>query len=69
MIVKVQVSIATSEPDPQVLIYSEDRSVWYTGSLTPTIRRRMGEEFKRYFEATVDCGVIALRREVEEQPW
>ena len=52
-IVKIQVSLATTEGEPQVLVYNEDQSVRFQSPLSklPGIAQAMGSEPKQFFRA------------------
>ena len=69
-IVKVQVSLFTSEEKPQVLIYNKDRSVMGEFPLTPDIEEAMGGDHKKFFYALVPLGKKEVQIELlEEAPW
>jgi hypothetical protein len=53
-IFKVQVPIATNEPEPQALIYNEDRSKEFWMPLTQQILDFMDGEFKKFVYGSVD---------------
>ena len=70
MIVKVQVSLFTTEAARQVLIYNEDRSITYQGDVTPEILDVMDGERKRYFFAVMnDDKTIGLEDPAPEHDW
>lgn len=52
-IVKVQVSIFSTDGERRVLIYNEDGSIHEEFPLTADLEREMGKSLKRYFYAHV----------------
>lgn len=68
MIVKVQVSVYTSEDEPQVLAYTEGKKNWYQGDAFGPVLEMMGGEDKKFFYAYVpyESGQIEI---LEEAPW
>lgn len=70
MIVKVQVSLATSHRQKRVLIYNEDRSVQWEGALTEEIAMITLGRPKSYFEAILHKdGKLEFMEKVEDQDW
>lgn len=71
MIVKVQLSIFTSEEEQQVLIYSKGGENWYQGPANPFIVKMMDGAAKAFFHAYVpyESGQIELLEEAPEQDW
>ena len=75
MIVKVQVSVKTTENRPQVLVYDRTRTFFYTGDVPPKVAALMGARKKAYFEAEAvpnadGAGVtLSIGAEVDEQSW
>lgn len=67
-IVKVQISLFSSKPGQQILIYNEDNTAWYEGPADKEIIKAMGKEPKKFFYAKVPKkpGIIEL---LEEAPW
>jgi len=53
-IVKIQVSLFSSEPVQEVLIYNKDQSVRETFVLTDNIKNIMKDEPKLFFYAHID---------------
>jgi hypothetical protein len=70
VIVKVQVSLFTTESAQQVLVYNEDRSVMYQGDVTQDILDAMGGAPRRYFFAVInDDNTIGIEDPAPEQTW
>jgi hypothetical protein len=70
MIVKVQVSLATTHEKRQVLVYNEDKSVYYEDDASREILQRMDGRVKVYFNARMVGTDIEIQGEVkEEQDW
>jgi hypothetical protein len=75
VIVKVQVSLFTSEPGgSQYLVYDKNKTFMYQAPVTEDVIAMMGEEPKRYFWASVTrlgnqrCN-LEIEDEVEPQEW
>jgi hypothetical protein len=69
MIVKVQLPLASSEVHPKALVYDETRTIEVQVPITDALRKRMDGSPKRFFEAEVKAGALALGREVEDPGW
>lgn len=74
MIVKVQISLDTTEAEPQVLIYDRTRDFVEQLPLSacPGLEEAMadaGPLRRAYFKAKVADGKIQLIRPVQEQTW
>jgi hypothetical protein len=72
MIVKVQMSMGSSDGASRVLVYNEDRTFLYQGgasSLGAALEKKMNERAKAYFEAHWDGRVPLIAEEVESQDW
>lgn len=69
MVVKVQVSLATTESEPQVLIYDRSRQYEYVGPMTPELLALVRSRPRAYFEASVERGLFCIGRELPEQGW
>lgn len=69
MIVKVQLSEYTTHEVQQVLIYNEDRQVWFEGPATESHLILMFGRKKAYFNATTKNGQIVIDDEVPAQEW
>lgn len=70
-IVKVQISLFTTEEAPQVLVYSEDRhTIFYKGNTSPELEAAMGGKLRAFFEAHINSeGKLLLDKKLEEQGW
>ncbi len=68
VIVKVQLSLATSHDKQQVLVYDEDHKNSYEGDASPEIIKAMDGEVKKFFYAIFPTkpGMIDM---FEEAPW
>lgn len=69
MIVKVQLSLFTTEKARQVMIYNETRKYQYEGDAPAELVKLMHGEPKRYFYAKVKNGKFELGRRAPEQDW
>ncbi len=71
MIVKVQLSIADTHDEQQVLIYTKGHLNWYQGPVNPGIKKLMKGELRKFFYALVPytSGQIDLLEEAPEQNW
>lgn len=70
MIVKVQLSLASSNGVRNVLVYDEKGEVLLESFAPPTILWLMGKRDRAFFEATINSrGEIALGKMVKEQDW
>lgn len=70
MIVKVQISIATSLPRRRLLIYNEDRSIMYEDDATDEVIKLVGDYPKAYFKAHLDKQKkIVLDERAGDQDW
>lgn len=74
MIVKVQISLETTQPEPQVLIYNQDRSVLEILPLSKCIDLEemmadAGPLKRAYFEARIHDGKIMLGDRVDDPDW
>ncbi len=74
MIVKVQISLATSDGVPSVLVYDEAQDFMYEGEPTPEILEAMDGEHRKFFNAQLTIDVMGdkqfdLMDEVPEQDW
>jgi len=50
-ILKVQIPIVTTEPDPVILVYNQDRSIEAMLPLTPKVRRFLKGKLKSFWVA------------------
>jgi len=71
VIVKVQLSLYTTESERQVLIHDETRSVFYMMSLSqfPSVEEKMAGDIRAFFNAIITNGQIKLGDRVQEQDW
>lgn len=69
MIVKVQVSLASSDGKPKYLVYNEDQSVTYQDDMFPALASLMAGRPKAYFTAELRDGKVLLGAEVKAQSW
>lgn len=70
MIVKVQLSLQSSNGVAYMLIYNEDRSVMYETEATEEIKTLMEMRPKAYFEAELDDEKkLIIGKEVKHQKW
>jgi len=69
-VVKVQLSLATNHAKQQVLVYNEDRTVYWQDTAGKDIIETMAGRQKAYFVAVRNAkGVIEIGEETEEQDW
>lgn len=69
MIIKIQRSLFPPNA-PTMLIYSEDRTVFYQDRLSKEISTLLGENLKGYFHAQVDkAGLLRIGNRAPVQPW
>lgn len=69
-VVKVQLSLHTSETKQQVLVYNEDKSVYWQDVAGESILGAMSGKAKAFFKATRNQqGVIELHQEVSDPGW
>lgn len=69
-IVKVQRSVFTNAPKPQMLIYNKGRTVEFEGDLTDDVAKLLGERLKAFFHARIDNkGVVHLDKPAPDQSW
>jgi len=68
MIVKVQLSITTAEAARQVLIYNEDKSVFYKGDAPAEVVKAMGNEVRAFFRARLVGATIKLYKKTLAWP-
>ena len=69
MIVKVQWPLSTNHAVPQVLIYSQDRSVLTEIPATPEIKKKMQGKPKEFFHAEVNDWVLTIHERAPWQQW
>lgn len=69
IIVKVQLSLYTSEPVRQVVVYNEDRSIEFMMDAPADVLELMGDRPKAFFYATLKDGTMGLDEEAPWQEW
>ncbi len=76
IVIKVQLSQLTTEPDSQVLIYDESKAFVYEGPVSNFVglAEAIGSSGKAYFEAdivhvTLDEIEIVFGKKLPEQDW
>lgn len=69
MIVKVQVSTNSSDDNKYMLIYNNQKTVVHKAPLSEEISKLMGSRKKAYFNAEIIDTEIAIKHEVDPQPW
>ena len=69
-IIKVQRPLFTTEPNPQVLVYNQDRSICQQFPFTEELQELFRDDvLKLYFEATIRNGELTLVNNIEQQDW
>ncbi|MET3969129.1 hypothetical protein [Bradyrhizobium sp. S3.9.1] len=70
-IVKVQVALATNDPDfaDMALIYAEEHKFVTEQRLHPAVRRLMNGDAKAFFDANFRSGRWDIGNRVEDQDW
>jgi hypothetical protein len=69
-IIKVQRPLHTTEPNPQVLVYNQDRSILQQFPFTEELQELFRDDvLKLYFEATLRRGELTLVKNIEQQDW
>lgn len=68
-IVKVQISLMTTDPKPQALLYNRDRSLFYQEEATPELIKRMNSNNKLFFFAHIVEGKFKLGKYAPWQNW
>ena len=69
MIIKIQRSIVTNMPVPQVVIYNEDRSIFWQGPMPEDIKKLMGRYSKVYAKAKIVGTEVVVDRIIADQDW
>ena len=69
MIVKVQVSLHSSDGVTRVLIYNQDRSFSYEGGINQDMVDTMGLRPKAFFEASMGPEGLEIGEEVPDPGW
>lgn len=68
-IVKVQLPVVTSDPQPKCLVYDQSRRIEREFPATRALRKTMGGSLKRYFYAHLMDGELPLEGRAPEQTW
>ena len=68
-IVKVQVPLASNHPEPEALIYNQDRSLMQQFPMSKALRQLMKGYDKRYFHAGFDKGTLTIGKPTKAQDW
>ena len=68
-IVKVQVPLESSEPDPHILIYNEDKSIFETFPMTDEMHEAFTEPKSFQFARLRKDGMLVLCGEAPWQDW
>ena len=64
-IVKVQSSLYTTDTAQKMLVYNEDKSIYYEAELTAEVRNLLADRPKAYFEFTLtESNEIRFGKEV-----
>jgi hypothetical protein len=70
MIIKLQVPLASSEPNPKALVYNQDRSVEQMFPISPEIMKLMKGRPKAYFVAKINADQeLEILAEATPQSW
>jgi len=70
MIINVQVSLYTTEPEQQVIAYNEDRTLSWKGPATREIMKIMGGDAKAFFPACLSPDFkFVIGQRAEWQDW
>ena len=69
MIVKVQVSLASSDNVTRVLIYNQSRTFEYVGGLNQDMVDVMAGRPKAFFEASMGGDGLSIGAEVPDPGW
>jgi hypothetical protein len=68
-IVKVQLSLGSTEPNRQMLLYNEDHSVIWQADAPKNIIEAMDGKPKAFFNATLKGTIIHLGTKAQRQDW
>ncbi len=69
MIFKVQLSMMTTEPHRQALIYNRERSLRWQGNASQDMLDLMDGDLRAFFHGRMDGTVIVLDRRCADQDW
>lgn len=69
-VVKVQLSLFSSEGHPKALIYNKDKSVWWEGIAADELIKKMGGRVKMFFKARIEKdNSLSLIKPVKQRNW
>lgn len=68
-LVKVQVSLYTTESKPQILIYNEDHSIFFQGDMYKGLEKRIKEPKKFWWAHVSKKNMIVLDKPAPWQDW
>jgi hypothetical protein len=69
-IVKMQQPIATNNSVPHVLVYNKERTIMEQFEMSARqLRKLMGDDLRRYFQAHTENDKLIIDNRVEDQPW
>lgn len=69
MIVKVQLSVTSSKPNRQVLIYNKDESFLLQEDASESMLKMMDGSLKKFFNAELVDTILYFHDEVKFQNW
>jgi hypothetical protein len=69
MIVKVQVSLATTHDRATVLVYNESRRVFYEGDADADLLAKMNGRKKAFFSARLNGTIVDIGEMVKDYKW
>lgn len=69
IIVKMQISVSTSEGAQQVLVYDETRKFMHQDDVDEQVREVMGDDLKKFFYATIENKNFVLHGPAPWQSW
>lgn len=69
IVVKVQVSLATSDETRRMLIYDQFRKICFEGPINSVVSEMMGDSPKKFFRAKVTANEIQLLKPVTWREW
>jgi hypothetical protein len=69
MIVKVQISLATTHDKATVLIYNQSRRVFYEGEADADVLAKMNGRQKAFFAASLNGTIVELGEMVKDYKW
>lgn len=69
MIVKVQMPITSSAPNPKALVYDKTRTYMVQMEVTPELEAKMEGSLKRFFQSKLVGDQVELGDPVRWQEW